>query len=291
MASNPSLTQRALKPAPPNDYTQALSAAMEAVGLAVNAKLQHRDDNFRFQEVGRLAKIGEALGRQLARGDLSVEGYVPPHRRPGCNVAGGVGMMYPHYGHGNLGGVDAEPLDDPPAWGQAYGDIRMNNPAARPQPAADDGNPMAFFREVLERIDGLNAGKKDERSSRDRTDLLIELTSLRRLLADENVDAGEREILEERRRQVMAKLHESNADSADDDDEEEDEDDTAAEQAQAIYCLNVACGVAHDQDWVGPDGAPLRCDVCNGLMAFAPVRAVNLGEQLAYDEGRRGVAG
>jgi hypothetical protein len=280
MMATPQQPPRALPPAPKNDYTKALSAAMEAIGLAVTAKVHERDDDWRFAEIGRLAKIGEAIGRQKARAGVpGVEGFVPPRQQGfACNVPDG-GNYYQGFGQvGNLGGVDPL-LDDlaPAVPHPRFGGIRQRNPV----PEADDGNPMAFFREVLERIDTLNADKGDKKESHDRTGLLLELSTLRRLLSEENVEADEREVLGERRRQIMELLAELNADHQEE--EEQADEEAGAEEGQAIYCLDPDCGTAHDTDWVAADGSPMLCDVCSGPMAFAPVRAVDLGEQLAAE--------
>lgn len=266
----------ALKPAPPNDYEQALAAAMEAVGMAVTAKLQQRDDHFRFQEVGRLAKIGEALGRQKARAAATVDGYVAPERRAqfACNVpdGGGIGRYYGGMGQGGLGGVD--PLDEPLPLGNYGGPIGgpgIINPNPFPRVGGDDGNPMAAFREVFDRIQSMNEDKSD---SRDRLDRLEELRKLKKLLADKDLDADEREILEARRTQVVEDLKEANEPDA-------EEPDAADVGELAVRCLNPQCGNAHDADWVTPAGEPLRCDVCNGPMMFAPARTVGMGADLA----------
>lgn len=263
-----------LNPAPPNNYEQALAAAMEAIGLAVNAKLQQRDDNFRFAEVGRLARIGEAIGRQKARASQRVEDYVAPQRRAQFQCGPGVGMNYGGYGHGNLGGVD--PLDDDlapgigPYGGAVIGNAGIINPV-RP-PAGDDGNPMAAFREVFDRIQTMNEDKSD---SRDRLDRLEELRKLRKLLADKDLADDERAILEERRGQVVAELKEAN------EPEEESDIEEGQPGGTVIRCLNPECGNAHDADWVTEAGQPRQCDICNGPMMFAPARTVGMGADLA----------
>jgi hypothetical protein len=253
---------------------------MEAIGLAVNAKVQEREDDWRFAEIGRLAKIGEAIGRQKARAGVpGVDGFVQPRQRGfACNVPDGGNYQYGGFGQvGNLGGVDPLLDDLAPAVPYQGGIIR---PAGR-APQGDDGNPMAFFREVLERIDTLNANKEDKKEEHDRTGLLLELSTLRRLLSEENVEAGERDVLTERRRQIMELLAALNEDH--EEEEEQADEEAEVDKGLAIYCLNIECGTAHDTEWVGDDGNPLLCDVCSGPMAFAPVRTGDLGERLAYD--------
>ena len=113
---------------------------MEAIGLAVNAKVQDRGDDWRFAEIGRLAKIGEAIGRQRARAGESVEGFVSPEQRArfACNVPdggaiygqGGVGL-YQGGNYANLGGVGGDPLLDdlaPAVPHRRFGGAQLVNP-------------------------------------------------------------------------------------------------------------------------------------------------------------------
>ena len=286
MASSNPHPRLALPAAPPNSYGQALSAAMEAISLAVNAKLQDRDDHFRFQEVGRLAKIGEAIGRQRARADLGVEGYVSPERRAqfACNVpdGGGIGRnYYQGFGHnvGGLGGVD--PLDeiDPPIIGGVgprgqYGGAILANPGV---PAGDDGNPMGMFREVFDRIQAMNEEKNDSRA---RIDSLEELRKLKKLLAGTDLDDDERKILEDLLVKVTEELKE-----AVEPDAPEQADAEEPQAADIIRCLDPQCGNAHDADWITAAGNPRRCDVCNGPMMFAPARTAHMGADLAAAAG------
>ncbi len=262
---------RALPPGPPNDaYDKAIAAALEGLSLGINARLQDRDDHWRFQDVVRLGKIGQALARQLARRKQSVDGYVRPgvlDERPaarnGPNFACGPEDM------DNLGGIDDDdpfredmgigPYGGPHGMGIGHG--RMNNPAI----PVDPGNPFAAVGQMFV---GLEEQKAKEVKSGRRVDSMRELKEVRKMLSDDAISEEEKDVLEDRRSQLLDEIRKDNEESV-----EPDPDAHVPPPADLIVrCLDPRCNTAHDADWAADDGTPRACDVCNGPMAWAPAR-------------------
>lgn len=226
---------------------------MEALSLAAVSKLQDRDDHFRFQELQKLGRIGEAVGRLKARLSNRVDDFRNPRNQPHYpHVLGGWGRQ------GGLGGVD--PLDadllDNPNGPNRYGPAIIPNVARNPR-ERDDGDPFAMFRNYLDGLKDVIDGKGDKELKK-----LEKLSEIKSLLKDGEWTDEQRKDLEARRDQIFAELQKK-------EEPKEPVPNKDAPLELVARCVNPQCGAAHDHDWSGPDGSPLDCDVCGGPMFWA----------------------
>lgn len=281
----------ALPPAPRNpSYEHGLRAAMEGLVAAIKAKACERNCDFRFQDIQRISRIGEAIERQIARARMEAGGYIRDN--PIQGRAGGARFRRGFGGDnlGNLGGVnfDIDGLnfeEGGDAQNGAYGagacyanppGVGVVQPAIRD---IDPGNPLAAMTEA---VGGLAENRKLELAESRKLDVLRELEQVRDALADEKIADDERTVLTARRTLLLKEIEQMNvrdqvaldAAAVTRERTKRFRERIAQDPPPMVRC--VACGNAHDGDWVDELGAPLRCDVCNEPMVAhpAPARAV-----------------
>lgn len=248
-------------------YVNALDAASDALGIAIRTCLEG-GGTWRFAEVQRLCKIGQAIMRVRARTKPAVGAYVDPNLPPppgGCVVNRNVGGVDQYGAHDDLGLDDPEHFDGLQPFLQrpmmnAAGPLGVGGPLVNPIPprAAMGGYDgiMEMLRETLSTIEG-NSNKIS------RLDLLRELGSIGDLLTTE-LSAEERDVLQTRRAEIIAAI----AVQADTDRPRAPTEPPATPQ-QVRHARCDTCGTAHDADWVTTDGRLRTCDICGSPMRWS----------------------